>query len=242
MIDKNSPIPVYYQLKEEIQEKINKGIWKVNECIASERELVEQYEVSRMTVRQALGELVQEGILVREKGKGTFVCEPKVKQKDVMSFTDIIKKSGGELETRVLEFDLIETPEEFIDLLKVDKVYRINRMRNVNGEDIANEIVHIPAKHCININEEKLRGSLFSIIEESGYVVDHSESNVTAVVMNEEYRRLFNVSEVIPLLRTFGKTLDENKNVLFIEESIYRSDKYILEINISRREGTLKWD
>ncbi len=240
MIDKNSPIPVYYQVKEEIKEKISKGIWKVNECIASERELVEQYEVSRMTVRQALGELVQEGILVREKGKGTFVCEPKVKQKDVMSFTDIIKKSGGELETEVLEFDLIDTPEEFIDVLKSKKVYRINRMRKVNNECIANEIVHIPEKTCKNLSKEKLKGSLFKIIEENGYVIDHSESEITALIMDDYYKKIFNLSEVAPLIRTYGKTLDDKKNILFIEESIYRSDKYILEVNISRREGILK--
>ena len=75
MIDKNSPIPVYYQLKEMIKEKIADGTWQVGQCIASERELTEAYGVSRMTVRQALGELVQEGLLVREKGKGTFVCK-----------------------------------------------------------------------------------------------------------------------------------------------------------------------
>ena len=85
MIDKSSPIPVYYQLKEDILKKIREGVWKVGQCIDSERELSENYGVSRMTIRQALGELVQEGILVREKGKGTFVCEPKVKQKDMMS-------------------------------------------------------------------------------------------------------------------------------------------------------------
>lgn len=240
MIDKNSPIPVYYQLKEEIKDKITKGTWKVNECIASERELVEQYEVSRMTVRQALGELVQEGLLVREKGKGTFVCEPKVKQKDVMSFTDIIRKSGRELKTEVLEFEIIETPEEISDTLKVEKVYRINRMRKVDNECIANEIVHIPVDKLINVSKETLRGSLFAVLEDEGYVIDHSESEITAVVMDEHYKKLFNVDEVVPLIKTYSKTLDSNGNILFVEESIYRSDKYILEVNISRREGILK--
>ena len=97
MIDKNSPIPAYYQIKQIILEKINNSEWKVGQCIASERELSEAYGVSRMTVRQALGELVQEGILLREKGKGTFVCEPKVTQKDMMSFSEIISKSGKSL-------------------------------------------------------------------------------------------------------------------------------------------------
>ena len=86
MIDKNSPIPVYYQLKNDLTSKIAKGVWKPGECIASERELCEVYGVSRMTIRQAVGELVQEGVLLRIKGKGTFVCEQKLKQQDMMSF------------------------------------------------------------------------------------------------------------------------------------------------------------
>lgn len=240
MIDKNSPIPVYFQLKEAILEKISKGYWKVGECIDSERELAEHYEVSRMTIRQALGELVQEGILVREKGKGTFVCEPKVRQQDVMSFTDIIEKSGGNLETELLEFKLIDTPEELIDLLKDGKVYKINRMRKVDGECIANEIVHISPRVCGELNDEILKGSLFKIIEENGHFINHSESAIKAIVMDDFYKNLFRVSKVLPLISTFGTTLDENDNILFVEESIYRSDKYILEVNISRREGKLK--
>ncbi len=240
MIDKNSPIPVYFQLKQDILEKISEGYWKVGECIDSERELSEHYEVSRMTVRQALGELVQEGVLVREKGKGTFVCEPKVKQQDVMSFTDIIEKLGGKLETEVLEFDIIDTPDEMVDLLEDDKVYKINRMRKVNGECIANEKVHISPKICGELNKEKLKGSLFKLIEERGHFIDHSESSIKAIVMDDYYKKLFNVEKVLPLISTFGTTLDENGKILFVEESIYRSDKYILQVNISRREGKLK--
>ncbi len=240
MIDKNSPIPVYFQLKEAILEKISKGYWKVGECIDSERELSEHYEVSRMTIRQALGELVQEGVLVREKGKGTFVCEPKVKQQDVMSFTDIIEKSGGNLETELLEFKLIDTPDELIDLLKDNKVYKINRMRKVDGECIANEIVHISPNICGELNAEMLKGSLFKIIEENGHFINHSESSIKAIVMDDFYKKLFRVGNILPLISTFGTTLDENNNILFVEESIYRSDKYILQVNISRREGKLK--
>ena len=90
MIDKSSPIPVYFQLKNDLVKKIAKGVWKPGECIASERELCEIYSVSRMTIRQAIGELVQEGVLTRLKGKGTYVCEQTVKQQDMMSFTEMI--------------------------------------------------------------------------------------------------------------------------------------------------------
>lgn len=240
MIDKSSPIPVYYQLKEDILKKIREGVWKVGQCIDSERELSENYGVSRMTIRQALGELVQEGILVREKGKGTFVCEPKVKQKDMMSFSEIIKRTGRTLETKVIEFNKIPTPEDLTDTFSFEEVYKINRNRIVDGECIANEIVYIPSDYCGFINEEKLKGSLYKILEEFGYSVEYSESSIKAVIMDETSRKIFGVDEQVPLLQINGKTINSDGKVLFVEEATYRSDKYILEVNILRREGKLK--
>lgn len=240
MIDKSSPIPVYYQLKEDILKKIREGVWKVGQCIDSERELSENYGVSRMTIRQALGELVQEGILVREKGKGTFVCEPKVKQKDMMSFSEIIKRTGRTLETKVIEFNKIPTPEDLTDTFSFEEVYKINRNRIVDGECIANEVVYIPSDYCGFINEEKLKGSLYKILEEFGYSVEYSESSIKAVIMDENNKKIFGVDEQVPLLQIIGKTINSDGKVLFVEEATYRSDKYILEVNILRREGKLK--
>ena len=208
MIDKNSPIPVYYQLKEIIKEKITKGTWQVGQCIASERELTEAYGVSRMTVRQALGELVQEGLLVREKGKGTFVCEPKVKQEDMMSFSDIIKKAGRSLITKVLDFEVINTPDELADTFDVEKIYKINRLRLVDGEAVANEVVYIPCEYCGFVTKEDLEGSLFKLLEEKGYVIESTESALAAVIMDEELKNLFNVDKQIPLLKSHNAALN----------------------------------
>lgn len=240
MIDKSSPIPVYYQLKEDFRGKIAQGFWKVGQCIDSERELAEHYGVSRMTIRQALGELVQEGILVREKGKGTFVCEPKVKQQDMMSFSEIIAKSGRNLDTKVLEFENIETPEELQDIFHFEHLYKINRMRIVDGEYVANEIVYIPCDYCGYLNEEILQGSLFKVLEDFGYDIVSSESSIKAIIMEEEHKKLFNTREQIPLLKTYNKTFTDKGKLLFVEEAIYRSDKFILEVNISMREGKLR--
>lgn len=240
MIDKSSPIPVYYQLKEMIKEKITKGTWQVGQCIASERELTEAYGVSRMTVRQALGELVQEGLLVREKGKGTFVCEPKVKQEDMMSFSDIIKKAGRTLITRVLDFEVINTPEELADTFDEEKIYKINRLRLVDGEAVANEVVYIPCEYCGFVTKTDLEGSLFKLLEEKGYVIESTESSLAAVIMDDKLKNLFNVDKQIPLLRSHNAALNSDGEIIYVEDAIYRSDKYVLEINISKREGKLK--
>lgn len=239
-INKNSPIPVYYQVMEDIREKINNGIWKIGQCIDSERELSENYCVSRMTVRQALGELVKEGILIREKGKGTFVCEPKVKQRDIMSFTEIAQKSGLKTETEILDFCKIPTPEFIKDVLAFDYVYKIKRVRAAGGEKIGEETVYIPDKYCQNLDINILKGSLYRFLEEQGHLIYNSESNIQALLIDNYYKSLFNIDTEISLLKIRSKNFTEKGEILFVEESIYRADKYLLEVNIFRREGKIK--
>ena len=222
MIDKNSPIPAYYQIKQIILEKINNNEWKVGQCIASERELSEAYGVSRMTVRQALGELVQEGILFREKGKGTFVCEPKVTQKDMMSFSEIISKSGKSLKNEVIEFGIVDTPEELGGVFPQEKLYRINRNRVVDDIVIANEEVYIPYEYCGDITKKQVEGSLFTLLE------------------SLNLKKIFKVNSEVPLLQSDNRVYSDKGILIFVEKAIYRSDKYVLEVNISKREGKVK--
>ncbi|CUO86124.1 GntR family transcriptional regulator [Clostridium disporicum] len=239
MIDKNSPIPVYFQLKNDLVKKIAQGLWKPGECIASERELCEIYGVSRMTIRQAIGELVQEGVLTRLKGKGTFVCEQTVKQQDMMSFTEMIKQTGRELRTEVINFDIIDTPDDMQDTFMLDKVYKIERRRIVDNECIAVETVFIPVDYCGHINNEMLKGSLYKILEHFGYSISNSTSSIVAVDITDEIKEKFDTKENFPVLKIIGKTFVNKNKVLFIEEALYRSDKFTLQVNISRREGEI---
>ncbi|WP_195987012.1 GntR family transcriptional regulator [Clostridium sp. D53t1_180928_C8] len=237
MIDKNSPIPVYYQLKNDFIKKIASGIWKAGECISSERELCEIYDVSRMTIRQAIGELVQEGILTRKKGKGTFVCEQKVNQKDMMSFTEMIKQSGRTLETKVVEFEIIETPEDIQDVFILDRLYKISRKRIVDNECIAVETVYIPVDYCGHLNKEMLEGSLYKVLEGFGYIITNSNSSIVAVNVDDEIRKILECQIDTPILKVVSKTFTNTDKLLFLEEAFYKSDKFTLQVNISRREG-----
>ena len=239
MIDKNSPIPVYFQLKNDLVKKIAQGVWKPGECISSERELCEIYNVSRMTIRQAIGELVQEGILTRVKGKGTYVCKQTVKQQDMMSFTEMIKQTGRELDTEVIKFEVIDTPDDMQDIFMLDKVYKIERRRIVDNECIAVETVFIPVDYCGHINEKMLKGSLYKILESFGYSISNSSSSILAVNITDEIKEKFGTDEDFPVLKMIGKTFANKNKLIFIEEALYRSDKFTLQVNISRREGEI---
>ena len=104
-INKNTPVPLYFQLKTLILDEIKSGRYKVGDAIPTEKELSEMFEISRTTVRQAVMELVQEGWLYREKSKGTFVAQPKIRQdfiQKIESFNDQITRSGMTPSTEVL--------------------------------------------------------------------------------------------------------------------------------------------
>ncbi|MGL4452377.1 MAG: GntR family transcriptional regulator [Sarcina sp.] len=240
MIDKSSLVPAYIQLKSIILEKIENGIWKEGDLISSERELSDKYSISRMTIRQALGELVQEGYLLKKKGKGTFVCKPKVTQKDIMSFTEMISKTGGKLENIILEFDVIKTPEFLKSIFTEKTAYKINRNRMVDGEIIANELIYMPYSIGKELKEENLKSSIYKYLESLNHNVNYCDSSINSVLITDEYKKLFKLKIDVPLLKVNNKVYGLSDKLLFFETAIYRSDKYTLEVNISKREGKLK--
>src|SRR5436305_14643133 len=95
-LERSNPLPLYYQLKEVLKQQIQAGHLAPHTAIPSEPELVAQYHVSRATVRQALTELVHEGLLYRQHGRGTFVCEPRVQQdlSVLTSFSEELRRLG----------------------------------------------------------------------------------------------------------------------------------------------------
>src|SRR5205807_1250315 len=95
-LERSNPVPLYYQLKEVLKQQIRAGHLAPHTAIPSEPELVMQYQVSRATVRQALAELVHEGLLYRQHGKGTFVSEPRIQQTlgELISFTETMRRRG----------------------------------------------------------------------------------------------------------------------------------------------------
>lgn len=240
MIDKKSIIPVYIQLKSIILDNIEKGLWKEGQLISSERELSDEFSISRMTIRQALGELVQEGYLYKKKGKGTYVCKPKVTQQDIMSFTEMIEKTGGELKNIILEFDVIETPDFLSSIFDDSKVYKINRNRVVDNEVIANELIYMPVSLASDLKETDLTGSIYKYLESLNHYVSYCKSSINSVLYNEEYEKLFNLDDMVALLKVSNKVYDSEDRLIFFEKAIYRSDKYTLEVNISKREGKIK--
>ncbi len=239
-MDKKSPIPAYHQLATEIEQKIDDHVWLPGYCIPSERSLTEEYNLSRMTVRQALGALVQKGILVREKGKGTFVCEKSIKQRNIMSFTEMMQGLGITSTTEITCFDKIHAHEDMFLPFEDEEMYKIKRLRIVKNIVIGEETIYLPCTLLPDLQASDLKKSFYKYLDEKGLSVYESDASIQAVLMNESYYETFRVTQHLPLLQVSSKNYSDQGQLIFIEESVYRSDKYMFQVNISRREGYLK--
>ena len=135
-INKNIPVPFYYQLKEILQNDIKNGVYKPGDLIPTELMLMEQYELSRTTVRQAINALVYEGYLSRKKGVGTTVL-PLDEFGDIVNIENQIKKNGFALSTHLLSLELVKADDTIakkLDIRQGDNVYIMERIRS--GDDI----------------------------------------------------------------------------------------------------------
>lgn len=235
-INKKSPIPVYFQLRNIIINKIEQGEYELGSIIPSERDLAEQLSISRMTVRQALSQLVNEGVLYREKGRGTFVSKIKFEQKNIMSFSDTVRKRGMEPKTEVLNFGLTEAGKficEILDLNENEKVYNIKRLRLADSNPIAIEEAFIPQKYCPDMKMEDLYKSLYKLLKQKySYTISFIDNDIQAALPTKEEKSLLNISSIIPILNISGVNYTEEGLKLYFERSVYRSDEYKYNVRV----------
>lgn len=239
LIDKDSPVPIYYQLKQYIIDKINKEEWPQDSLIPSERELADAFKISRMTIRQAIGELVTEGLLYRQRGRGTFVAQPKIEQSDVMSFTEAALNHGFKASTEVRRFDIILPAPSILDKLGLpegEKVYYVQRLRMINNMIIAVEDVYLPLKYTGNLTRNDFTGSIYRLLKDKyDYAIDHVSTAIEAVIPGDEEMHLFQAKKSIPVLKVTAVHITNRNMKLYYEESIYRSDKFLFNVNIYKR-------
>ncbi len=235
-INKKSPVPVYFQLKNLILEKIKSGEYPAGSLIPSERELSENLGISRMTARQAINQLASENYLVREKGKGTYVNKVKFEQRNIMSFSETVKRLGMVPHTRVLEFsedkDCFDV-KQALELEPQEKIYRVKRLRLADDTPIAVEEVFLPEKLCPDINKLDLTRSLYDLLKNTYSVeISHVDNNIEAIKADKESRQLLMLEAGIPVLKISGTSYTREGRKLFYERDVYRADKYKYSVRI----------
>ena len=160
-MDKKSKVPLYLQLMDDLIKKMDTEEYRVDEKLPSERELCEIYDLSRITVRQALQELEREGYIYKLHGKGTFVSPKSYNQNliKLYSFTEEMKKIGKTPATKVLSFQKIALDERLankMNLAPLDEAFQIVRLRLADHEPLMFETSYIPKDIFPNLTEKDL--------------------------------------------------------------------------------------
>ncbi|MHC1695992.1 MAG: GntR family transcriptional regulator [Eubacteriales bacterium] len=172
-LDKNTPLPMYYQIESYLSDNIANGQIAVGDCLPPETKLMEMFGVSRSVVRQAINELVVKDMVQREKGRGTFVKQPKIKDLSFQildSFHDEMVKKGHVPRTKVLDFKRVSPlPEvnEKLGLSSDEPLLYLRRLRFVDDEPVLYFETYLPYERYAGLLEEDLeRHSLYALLEE----------------------------------------------------------------------------
>jgi GntR family transcriptional regulator len=241
MIDKSSPLPIYYQIEEQIKQKIDNGELQPGDALPSEREYAEQFEISRMTVRQAINNLVSEGYLFRQKGRGTFVAEKKLEQNLVglTSFTEDMKARGLKPSSQLVSFEIIPAPEKIANRLSITKyapVYEIKRVRLADDVPMALETVYISANLVKGLTEDIVNSSLYQYIEgQMNLKIGRAVQTLESTIAHEIEEKHLKVEKGAPILVMERHTFLENGVPLEIVKSAYRADRYKFTIEMNRQ-------
>ncbi|WP_052345739.1 GntR family transcriptional regulator [Paucisalibacillus sp. EB02] len=230
-LNKDVPLPLYYQLIEVIKRDIKNGVYKAGDMIPPERELINIYGISRTPVRQALNELVTEGILKREHGRGTFVAEKKIEQtflESLSNFQDEMESKGLNYTTRLMETELISSNPEFDAIFerKVDQLIKFIRLRSVEGEPYVLVTTYIPAEMAPGLENINLESdSLYRTLEEKyNFKISHAKRIIEAFNASKEEAEILNINpfDAIQVTKTVAYLDDDTSFEYSIAK--YRGD------------------
>jgi GntR family transcriptional regulator len=216
----------------------------VGGALPSERQLSVDLGVSRLTLRAALDELVREGFLVRRRGSGTFVREPKIAQELTMtSFSEEMRRRGMTPGSRTLSLETTTAGAYLGRCLHVSPSERVvvaKRLRLADGESMAIETLHVPESLVPGLEPKDLdRGSFYELLAERfGITIVGGMQTIEPTVTNEEESEALDVPLHSPAFLFERTTRSENDDIVEFVRSIYRGDRYRLVSELNRRERT----
>jgi GntR family transcriptional regulator, N-acetylglucosamine utilization regulator len=234
MLDRDGPLPLYAQLKAAIDANIDSGEWAAETQVPSERELCDQFRVSRITVRHTLQQLVTEGRLIRIHGRGTYVASSPLRKQilPLVGFSEDMIARGHQPGARVLRFEATAASLAVAQALQLTSgagIVVLKRLRLANGRPMALEIVHLPEQMCPGIIGESLEDrSLYGLLSEKyGIRPGRALQTWQAVACPPEDAKLLDLRKGSPVLQIQRTTFDQEGRPFEYLESFFRGDKYV---------------
>lgn len=233
-------IPKYRQLIEIIKEMIRSGELRQGMRIPSEKELEKKYGVSSTTVIKAMNELLREGVIYREQGKGTFVAKTRIDQEltKITSFTEDMLQRGLKPSSKVISVAAIPLPLEVMNnliLKKDEEVVKVHRLRLANGEPMAIQTSYLSYRLCPGIQKQDLTQSLTIILRDryNLHLVRAIQSLYPSLADDYEAEML-RISKGAPVLIAERTSYLPNNQPAEFLKSVYRGDRYKFFVELRR--------
>jgi GntR family transcriptional regulator len=239
MLNKYSSVPLHDQLSNLIREQVLTKQLLPEERLPSERELCEQYGISRITVRQALGTLIQEGLLFSTAGKGTFVSGSALDEelRPLSSFTEDLQRRG--MAPKSLLISALVTPADDgwakrFDIPRGAEVVYINRLRLADDLPIAVQHTCLPHHLCPNLlTFDFSTRSLYEVLRKEYHLhLSHSNTVIEAALANSEEAKLLNLELPSAVLISDQTTYLDSGITIEITRSIFNAQRYKLHSHI----------
>lgn len=233
--------PLYKQIADYIRQKVDEEEWPVGHQIPTEQRLCQQFNVSRITVVKALERLVEEGLLVREQGKGTFVSLPELSTEpmELLSFTEEIKRKGKNPSTMVLVKISKEPSKGIRQRLRLEpheKVWCLKRLMKADDIPIGIQTSYLPVKKFPNLIQNVIDNvSLYSILREQYQtIVSDAIEIYRAVQLDEDEKALLEVELGETGFSVERLSFSQNEPVEFVR-SIMRADQTYYTVRLVRK-------
>jgi GntR family transcriptional regulator len=236
-----SPVPLYTQIKDRLRGAILDGSYPAHSQLPSESELGAMFDVSRITVRQALGDLQKEGLIFRIHGKGTFVAKPKAFQNitSLQGFAEAMAALGHEIVNRVVAKAVVDASVQVAARLEIapgDPVVRIERVRLLNREPISVETSWLPAEAGRRVlGADLVTRDIFLILEnDCGVALGHADVWIDAVLADAALSNALKVETGSPVLRIERLTFTAASKPIDYETLCFRGDAFQYRLRAER--------
>lgn len=236
-----SPQPLYYQLREALRTRILDGVYRQHQRLPSEAELMREFAVSRITVRQALGDLVGEGLIFKLAGKGSYVSKPRPVQnlRRLQGFGEAMSRLGYKSVNRLLGIVNLPASRRVAEALQMEEgetVTEIRRARYLDNEPVALDTSYVrPVLGQRLAREDLVARDIFLIIENDyAMPLGHADVRISAMLAGEDHAACLQTVPGAPLLQIERLTYDSKGNPLELDDIVYRGDAFSFEARVER--------
>ncbi len=243
----DSQIPLYYQLENLLREKITSGEYDAGDRMPTETQILEEYDVSRITVRQALKALANDGLILRKQGQGTFIAERKARKRrfaknpHLTGSLDGLIEMGLDANVRLLDINLIRAEKREAEVLEIKvgvPIYRIERLRIYKREPFGLIINYLPEEVGSRLSGKQMNsGALLQSIESSsGFKLESARQEVYARLADPYTAEILKTRVGSPLLTIERMVYTDHQRPIEYVYSVYQSEMYGFSMKFEREK------